>query len=103
MADEAYLGTELKYAVDMVASGFSMADDDFEVKLVRGSKSITITKDRMIVDGQGQYYICFDSADLGPGLVTAVVVAHVPDLDFPDGFRNEIQMVDLVNIKNVKK
>lgn len=101
MEGPTYIGTELKYAITITSPGFDMGKDNFEVTLKRGSKSLHFTKDDLVVDEDGQYYVCFDSADLGTGMVAAVITAYVPDDDFPDGLRTEVYKMDLVIIKNV--
>ena len=76
-----------------------MATDNFKVDLVCGKRTVTKTKDSMATDGEGNYFVCFDTADLGVGKVTAVVTAYIPDADFPDGLRTEVQKLDIGTIR----
>lgn len=94
MAAFPYLGTELKFKLDIVATGFSMTHDDFSVVVTNGSRSVTINKSDCAHDTQGNYYIMFDSNDLGPGTVKAIITAHVPDTDFPDDVRDEVFVIE---------
>ena len=102
MEDSAFVGTELKYAVDITAYGFDMAEDDFQIELRNGKKTLLFKKEDLAVDENDQYYLCFDSAKLGEGLVTATVTVMVPDPDFPDGNRKEVVTSVLVYLKNPK-
>ena len=97
--DEIYIGTELKYIVEIGAAGFSMLNDRFCVDIMRGPNALHFEKDDMEVDEQGNWYVCFDSLALGTGKVTAKVTAFVPDTDYPDGLRTEVQKMDLIIIK----
>lgn len=96
--DSAYVGTDLKYALSVSAEGFSMIDDEFEVLLTCGKNQLLLHKEDLVVDKNDNYYVCFSSLDLGPGIVTATVTAHVPDDDFEDGFRDEVQKFTLVKL-----
>lgn len=89
-----YLGTDLKYRLAIEAEGFSMVSDYFNVVITNGVNSIKITKDDCATDGQGNYYIMFNSSDLGPGVVKAIITAYVPDNDFPDSFREEVFVIE---------
>lgn len=99
--DVAFVGTELKFIVDITAVGFSMVDDDFTVTIRRGSKQKVFEKADLARDGEDNFYVCFDSAEFGNGMIQAVVTAYVPDTDFPDGLRTEVYLMDLVNVKKV--
>ena len=110
--DNAFIGTELKYLLEISASGFDMDRDDFEITLKRGSKSLNLKKSDLVVEDytvvednisitKHHYYVCFDSAYFGSGIIAAIITAYVPDEDFDDGFRTEVDKFDLVNVKNV--
>lgn len=88
-----YYGTELKFLLTITAEGFSMDDDDFTVTLRNGNRSLTLTKNDCIESG-GDWYIVFNSKDIGVGTISAVITAHVPDNDFPDGIRDEVYVID---------
>ncbi len=102
MEDSAFVGTKLKYAVDITAYGFDMVENDFRIDLKNGKKTIHFNKEDLSVDDNNIYYLCFDSAALGEGLVTAIVTAMVPDPDFPDGVRDEVFSFVLIYLKNPK-
>ena len=106
--DKGYNGTMPKFLLEITASGFDMDRDDFEVVLNRGEKVKTITKAEMPTDlytvvennisiEKHHYYVCFDSAYFGPGMITAVVNMWVPDNDFPGGRRKIVDKFEFYN------
>jgi len=110
--DEAFLGTEKKYLIEVNSTGFDMDRDDFSIVLRRGANRVEIPKSKLIVepytivkDGQevtkNNYYLVFDTTDLGPGAVSITVTAHVPDTDFDDSIRDEVDKFDFLRIKSV--
>lgn len=88
-----YFGETPKYLLEIEADGLDMADFDFSVRLQRGSNAVTIPKSQMIVDN-GDYYIAFDTKVLGVGTVRAIVIAEIPDTDFPSGTRTSIFIIE---------
>lgn len=101
ISDKIFVGTELKFKIDIEAEGFSMENDDFNVVIQRRNVKKTFQKSDLVNDGEGNYYVCFDTAEFGVGTISAVVTAYVPDTDFPDGLRTEVYAMDLVNINKV--
>ena len=99
--ERVFLGTELKFLVEITAQGFSMVDDDFIVAIARGPNVRVFTKGELIQDENDKFYCCFDTAEFGSGLYKAVITAYVPDDDFEDGFRTEVFQLDLIRIDNV--
>ena len=100
MAEEyAFLGTKLKFALNISAQGFNIDEDEFCVDIRRGDKTLHFDKDDLVVDDNDQYYVCFDSADLGGGLIEATITAFVPDDDFEDGVRTEVVKLNLISVK----
>ena len=97
----AFVGTELKFRIEIEAGGFSMVNDNFTVTIKRGSKQRVFEKADLARDADDNFYVCFDSAEFGGGMIQAVITAYVPDAAFPDGFRTEVYAMDLVNVKRV--
>lgn len=95
-----FLGTELKYVIEIESPGFSMDSDDFEVILECGDSSLHIPKSDMVQDEDGKWYLCFDTKSLGTGLLRATIIAHVPDDDFPDSIRDEVDKCVIANIRD---
>lgn len=100
-SDKIFVGTELKFKIDIEAEGFSMDTDDFNVVICRRNVKQVFNKQDLINDGEGNYYVCFDTADFGTGTISAIVTAYVPDTDFPDGLRTEVVAMDLVTVNKV--
>ena len=101
--DECYLGTEKKYIIKIESTGFDMEEDEFEVIIKRGSNVLTFTKEDIIQDRDEEenWYITFNTSDLGAGVASMTVIAHVPDNDFPDGIRDEVDKFNFLRIKSV--
>lgn len=104
--ESVYIGTELKFLIDIEADNFSMHDDDFTVEIARGPKHLFFRKEDLVEEEYTEtvdnaevtkyhYYVCFDTANLGYGDVYAIVTAYVPDMDFDDGLRTEVYKVAL--------
>ena len=96
-----YVGTDLKFAISISSPGFDITEDDFTVDIRRGPKQIHFEKEELIEDESGQYYVCFDTTELGSGLIEAIITAHVPDDDFDDGIRTEVAKVKLLIARRV--
>lgn len=100
--NDAFVGTEVKYLVKIESCGFDMVADDFEITIKRGTTSRTFHKNDLIEEvitipeEVHNFYLCFDTSYFGPGVLTAIVKAYVPDNDFPDGYRTEIEKFDLM-------
>lgn len=84
-------GEEAKVMITITRTGFVMNDDDFKVKLMWGlmGQSITITKDQMFSNDDDEWFFVFDSSPMiGP--ITAECTYYVPDNDYPDKLRTEV-------------
>lgn len=84
-------GGEQKCHITITRTGFSMNDDNFEVKLSWGlaGQSLTITKDKMFSNDSDEWFFIFDTSPMiGP--VTAECTYYVPDGDYPDGLRTVV-------------
>ena len=86
-----YQGTELKFTLDIQSEGFSMANDDFKVVIKNTKKSVTIPKAEMILDENDNYLFTVDTGFMGTGEYWITTIAYVPDDDFDDGLRTEVQ------------
>ena len=95
--DHSFKGSERKFMLEIDAPGFSMHDDDFTVTLKQNTTEKEFAKSDIIEESytdQGveryRYYLCFDTSIFDRGPVDCIVRAYVPDTDFPDGLRTEI-------------
>jgi hypothetical protein len=93
-----YVGSDLKFKIDISGAGFDMHDDDFYIELQQGTQRVKIAKDELVEDENSNYYLLLDTTSLGFGLVKMAVTAFVPDADFPDGMRREVNVIGLCNI-----
>lgn len=84
-------GEEAKYQVKILREEFDMASHVYEVTLHYGmlGRSLTIYKDGLLFDEEGHCFAVFDTTDM-LGLVTAETRYYVPDSDYPDGYRTEV-------------
>ena len=79
--DRYYLGSDLKFKIEITASGFDQATDDYTIDLYCGNKKIAYTK-ADIVEQDGNYYLLVDTSLLRPGTMKLVITAMVPDDTF---------------------
>lgn len=95
------VGTEVKFAVNIEAQGFSMADDDFTLYIMRGRNIVKeYSKSDLIVEDD-TYLLCVDTEETGVGSFDLAVNAQVPDGHFPDSYRTEIERVPLMTVKKL--
>ena len=96
-----YVGTDLKFAIDIKCEGFDMKEDNFRVELVNGDKKMTIEKKDIVYDDEEDtWYLCFSTKELGAGNYVMVVYAEVPDIDF-GGTRTEVQKCKFCRVENL--
>ena len=94
-----YVGTDLKFELDITASGFDMAEDDYEITLVSNNRSYDVESKDIVTSTDGKQYLLVDTTKFPSGLIKMVVTAYVPDDDFPNAVRREVTKADLCYIK----
>ena len=101
-----YYGAGGKILLEIMASGFNMHDDDFRVILKQGGNEKTVPKSDFIEETVNQdgnesynYYLIFDSTAWNPGIVNAIVQADVPDFDFPQRIRREVDKFRIIIVE----
>lgn len=84
-------GEDAKYKVTIDREGFSMNDNNFRIKLRWGlmGHSLTITKDEMFSSENDEWFFTFNTDGMF-GRVLAECFYDVPDDDFEDKFRTEV-------------
>lgn len=98
MKDSYYVGTDLKFLVNVEASGFTFGEDECTIVLRCNGKEVPGD----VVEGEdNQHYLIIDTSQFGSGLLKMIVYADVPDEDFPDGTRREVAALDLCDLKRV--
>ena len=85
-------GAEVKFKITIEREGFVMSRDDFEVKLSWGmmKQSMTIKKNEMLTNEAGEYFFVFTVANDMVGRLMAECSYDVPDEDYQDGKRTEV-------------
>lgn len=100
--DSVIIGTEIKFAIDITAEGFSMADNDFTLSIMKGRNVVKeYAKSDLVVDDDDTYILCIDTEDIGMGTFDLAVNAQIPDQHFPDGLRTEIERISLMTVKRL--
>lgn len=95
MKERVYIGTELKYNIHLKPiEGQTMDDFDFEAEFSSGKKVLKIPKTEMKRVDSNNYKVMVDTALLGVGELKLVVNAYIPDVDFSDGLRREVLMLN---------
>jgi hypothetical protein len=84
-------GEEVKFQITINQQGFNMNEDNFRVKLTYGmlNKELVITKDQMISNDLDEWFFMFDTKGM-VGRIKAECSFDVPDSDYADGFRTEV-------------
>ena len=93
-----YHGATLKLNVSIQPiDGVTMDDYDFKIEISTPFSPATasIEKSKMIRIDEGNYRALIDTKMLGLGSVGVKVIAEIPDGDFPDQIRTEIDVMDL--------
>lgn len=97
----AYDGTDLKIYVTMTASGFDMDDDDWDVSIKCGNKIVKTIPKADAQHGEDGWFVCVKATDLRPGQIDIIGHAKIPDVDFDDDIRNEVEKEHLLTYEKV--
>lgn len=91
------LGTVLKINVRVdPIDGMHMSEYGFEcVFYVYKNRPLVVKKNEMTKVDEDNYIAEVDSAKVGAGNLLMKFVAEIPDSDMNDGFRKEVELVDL--------
>lgn len=89
------IGTEFKINVHVEPiDGLHMSDYDFTCRFyIYTNRNVEISKSEMIRVDDDNYIACIDSSKLGVGTIMMRIIAQIPDADFPDGLRTEIETI----------
>lgn len=89
------IGTELKININVEPmNGIHLSECDFTVTFYTNvERSLTISKSSMIESDSDNYIALVDSEFLGKGLLRMKLEIEVPDNDFPDGYRKEVEIL----------
>ena len=105
MAGEFYEGSDAKFLIDVKALGFDQEKDDYTVELVNNGVSKVYGKGSIKgPDESGNYFLPVEKKDLKAGSLIAIVTVKIPDVDFPNGYREEkAKPINLGPIKPIVK
>lgn len=88
------LGSDVKILVDAeLPDGLEMKDVDFTVTVYNADekdKKKVFPKNECLLTEFGNYIVLVDSEDLGIGIYMVKTVFHIPDTDYPTGYRKEV-------------
>lgn len=87
--------TEFKINVHVEPiDGYTMDDYDFTCRFyIYTNRYVEVKKEEMARLDESNYVACIDSSRIGVGMVRMRITAHIPDADFPDGLRTEVEEV----------
>lgn len=90
------IGTEYKINIKMEPLGeVHLTDCDFNARFYVGPTLYqVITKDDMIYVDDDNYLALVDSSQTGKGNLMARLTVEIPDADFGDGRRTEVQVLN---------
>lgn len=98
-----YLGTELKLKVSIdPVDNHSMSTYNFDIEaycnensVVTASKRGDVLTNLVSISGDTDAYLALvDTSIIGVGRLKCRVIAYIPDEDFPDDYRTEIDVLD---------
>lgn len=114
-----YKGSEVKFAINLTAQGFSMDEDDFVIEVasprgsVKGYKTPvdndpldvvifneTVQSDNPEVESTSTWYGIVDTSKLSAGDLRVIATARIVDTNANDGVRNEIAVASLGTLAN---
>lgn len=92
-----FSGSDIKVKVELVCEGFDMDLNEWSVTVYHGGKKAhTYAKADCARDYDGGWYCFISRSHLKKnGVLTLVATAEVPDTDFPDGIRHEVDKVQI--------
>lgn len=94
----AALGSDIKIEFDAeLPDELTLQDVDFSVVVYNVTaidKKHSYTKTECILTDEGRYVVLVDTEDLGVGQLMLRVVIHIPDEDYPAGYRKEVVKIN---------
>lgn len=101
MTEEKYfIGSDLKFKVEITASGFNQNTDEYTIDICCGNRELHFTNEDVITEG-GSHYLLINTDLLRPGIMKMVVTAKVPDHMSTSGKRREVDVKNIGTIRNV--
>ena len=88
-----YIGTDMKFQVTLTAEGFNQGSDRYDLDFYCGDQVRHFTQNDIVTDGEGNYYLLVPTTGLTPGMMRLVVTVYVPDTDFSNNVRREVESI----------
>lgn len=89
-----YNGSDLKFLVEITGDGFDMDENDWGVTVVVDGKALKRYAKEDCVKVDDSWYVCISKDVMKKfGTVSLVADAGIPDNDFDDGIRHEVDRV----------
>ena len=98
--EQKYLGEDVKIGLSVnPINDMTLADIDWEVELwCVSNKKLVIKKEDAIRYKDGEYFITFNTTDVGEGILQLKINYKIPDEDFADSIRNEFDIYKIMKI-----
>lgn len=98
--EQKYLGEDVKIGLSVTPiDDMTLADIDWEIELwCTSNNKLTIKKEQAIQYDNGEYFITFNTNDVGEGILQLKITYKIPDEDFPDKVRNEFDIYKIMKI-----
>lgn len=120
-----YVGSEIKFAINLTQAGFDMDNDDFDIEVRHATGSVKASKgetqgplvifketdgsssdssdssDSSSVD-EGTWFAIVDTTGFTAGNIKVVATAYVVDANAPGGVRTEIDVQQLCTLSKAK-
>lgn len=89
------IGTELKIKINVKPiDNIHLSDCSFScIFFINTSKTVVLDKSQLLKVDDDTYIALLNSEDLGVGTIKMTINIKVPDSDFSDGYRTEIETV----------
>ncbi len=98
-----YVGEDLKFKITLTADGFDQGTDNYEIDFYCGDNSVRHYTQADIKTGtDGDYYLLIDTSGMQPGVMRMVITAYIPDSDFEDNTRKEVESISLGPLRPIK-
>lgn len=89
------IGTELKLNLNIDPVGaFTMDSYDWEAEVFCCGEALRIGKSEAIRVDDSNYMLLIDTNKTGAGTLKCKVTARIPDTDFPDMYRTEVNTIN---------
>lgn len=87
-----FTGSDIKVKVELECEGFDMDLDEWSITVyLNGKKAHTYQKGECVRDEDGNWFCCISRNHLKKyGVLTLAGEGEVPDEDFSDGIRHEV-------------